>query len=470
MKNVLTFILALSLSICFAQNKQLLYGLEEVPQNLLLNPGGVVPQRMHFGIPFLSQIHLNAGSSGVSVYDIFGTTGEDINSKIRRKIFELKPTDFFTATQQLEIINFGWRAKNEIYFSGGIYQELDFISYFPRDLAILAWEGNRDYLDYNFDLGEVSATADLLTVYHFGANKQITNKLTAGLRVKLYSSMMSLKSTNNKGSFTTTLGDGNVNIYEHRLSNVDFKVHTSGIASLEGMDSAAIPGEIIGRAFFGGNVGLGVDLGATYDINSNLQASASLLDIGAIFHSKDAETYHAQGSYTLNGIQLIFPPLGEGEPTFPYYDDLEDAIEREVPIDTITSGYTQLRPVKFNAAIKYSFGNIIGNSGECDCTNSGGGVSRSQSVGLQYYSIFRPKGPQMAATLFYYRKLWDFLAAKTTYTVDSYSFTNMGLAMVVDLGKFNFYVAGDNLLRYGNLAKAKSVSLQLGFNIKFDEE
>ncbi|MBT8262902.1 MAG: hypothetical protein KJO05_08780 [Bacteroidia bacterium] len=471
MRNVLTLTLALGLSVCFAQNKQLLYGFDEVPQSLMLNPGTKVPQKKHFGIPFLSQLHINGGSSGVSVFDIFGESNVDINTRIRNKIFELKNSDFFTATEQLEIINFGWRANNEIYFSGGIYQELDFISYFPRDLAILAWEGNRDYLDYPFNLGEISATADLLTVYHFGANKQLTKKLTAGLRVKLYSSMLSARSVDNQGTFVTTLGGpDSPNIYEHTVTNANVTLNTSGIASLDGMDSSEIPGEIIGRAFFGGNFGLGVDLGATYDINNRLSASASLIDVGMIFHGKDAETYEATGTYTLDGIELIFPPLSAGQPTLPYYDNLEDELEEEIPIDTITSGYTQFRPLKVNAALKYSFGKTVGKGAECDCRNMGGGIDRAQAVGAQFYSIFRPKGPQMAGTLFYYRRLWDFLAAKATYTVDSYSYSNVGLGMVTDLGKFNFYIAADNLLHYGNLAKAKSVSLQLGFNIKIDEE
>ena len=471
MRILLATIIALWATATMAQNKQVLYGMEEIPQSLLLNPGSKVPQKLHFGIPFLSQIHINAGASGVSVYDIFGESNVDINTRIRNKIFELKNSDFFTATQQLEIINFGWRANNEIYFSGGIYQELDFITYFPRDLAILVWEGNRDYLDYEFDFGGLSTTGDLLTVYHFGANKQITKKLTAGLRVKLYSSMFSYRSTNNKGNFVTRLGDGSVNIYEHTVSNADVKVETSGYASLRELDgSSEVISKIIGRAFFGGNIGVGVDIGATYEINSNWTASGSLLDVGAIFHSKDVETYHATGSYTLNGIELIFPPLSAGEPTLPYYDNLEDEIEREIPIDTINSSYTQLRPLKVNASLKYSFGKITGGGKDCDCRNADGGVDRAQAVGVQYYSIFRPKGPQMAGTLFYYRRLTDYLSAKATYTADSYSFSNVGLGVAADIGKFNFYVAADNLLRYGNLAKAKSVSLQLGFNIKIDEE
>jgi hypothetical protein len=464
MRIISIFYLAFGLSVSFAQNKQILYGFEEVPQSLMLNPGSRVPQKSHFGIPFLSQIHVNGGANGVSTFDIFGKSSVDINTRIRNKIFEMSERDFFTATQQLEILNFGWRSFKEIYFSGGVYQELDFIAYFPRDLAILAWEGNRDYIDYEFDLGQVSTTGDLMAVYHFGANKKINKKWTLGARGKIYSSMISFKSTKNEGTFVTRLGDVNSpNIYEHILTNIDVSVQTSGIASLE--DSSV--GKVLSRGFFGGNLGLGIDFGATYEINDRWTASGSVLDLGVIFHSKDVEQYRATGDYTLNGIELIFPPLGEGESTIPYYDNLEDEIEREIPIDTITSGYTQLRPLKVNTGVKYSFGKFVGGE-ECDCFNKG--IERVQAVGLQYYSIIRPKGPQMAATLFYYHKLFNFLSAKATYTIDPYSYYNVGLGIATGLGKFNFYVAVDNALYYGNIAKAKSVSLQLGFNIIVDQE
>lgn len=468
MRSILIFLLSLGICQLYAQNKQVIYGFDEIPQSLMLNPGTKVPQKAHFGIPFLSQIHINGGSSGVSVFDIFGTTGEDINSKIERKIFEMTDKDFFTLTQQLEILQFGWRTKNDIYFSGGLYQELDFISYFPQDLAILAWEGNRDYLGYEFDLGQISTTGDLLTVYHFGANKSIGKKLTVGARVKLYSSMLSYQSTNNQGVFVTELGDENSNnIYEHRVVDADVQVQTSGIAALTEEFTA---GKLIGRGFFGGNFGVGVDLGATYELTEQLTLTASVLDLGTIFHSKDVENYRASGDYILDGIELIFPSLSEGEATLPYYDDLEDEIEREIPIDTLYDSYSQLRPLKVNASARYNFGKIVGGGQECDCRNMGGGVTRAQAVGVQFFSILRPKGPQMAGTLFYERRLFEFLAAKATYTIDPYSFSNLGLGVVTDAGKFNFYVAADNILRYGNIAKAKGVSLQFGFNIKIDEE
>lgn len=452
-----------------SQNKQILYGFDDIPQSLLVNPGSKVSQKKHYGIPFMSHIHVNGGSSGVSVYDIFKEGNDNINDRISRKIFEMKNTDFFTATQQLELINFGWRGKDDIYFSGGIYQELDFIAYFPKDLAILAWEGNYDYLNYEFDLGEISTAGDFLTVYHFGANKKINDKLTVGARIKLYSSMFSYRSVNNSGVFVTRLGDDESNnIYEHTVENADISVETSGYASLGDLDGTGqVTKEILGRALFGGNIGVGLDLGFTYEINDQWRVSASALDVGAIFHSKDVENYRIQEeSYTLDGINLIFPPLADGESTIPYYDDLMDELEQKV--DTLHNGYTQLRPVKVNAGLSFGFGRFNA-SGACDCLNTNSERLHAQGIGFQFYGIFRPKGPQMAGTLYYFRRITEFISAKATYTVDPFSYYNIGLGVSANVGKVNFYLAADNLLGYANLANAKSVSLQLGFNIIIDD-
>ncbi len=97
-------------------------------------------------------------------------------------------------------------------------------------------------------------------------------------------------------------------------------------------------------------------------------------------------------------------------------------------------------------------------------------LAGQQGIGAQFYSIFRPKGPQYAGTVYYRRKFGESLSGKVTYTVDPFSNSNVGLGAVVDIGKFNFYITADNILKYGNIAKAKSVSLQLGFNIKIHEQ
>ena len=66
----------------FGQNKQLLYGFSEIPQSLLLNPGGEVKNDWYFGLPLLSHVHVNTGSSGVTVYDLFADNNVDFNENV----------------------------------------------------------------------------------------------------------------------------------------------------------------------------------------------------------------------------------------------------------------------------------------------------------------------------------------------------------------------------------------------------
>lgn len=470
MKKILIIFALFWVVIGISQNKQVLYNWDVSPQSLLLNPGTSIDQKYHFGVPFLSGFHINGASSEVTVYDIFADDGGDINDRIAEQVTNLNSNDFFTATQQLEILNFGWLTKGDYYLSGGIYQEFDFILYFPKDFADLAREGNRDYIGRQYNFDHISFRADLLSVYHFGVNKKITDQLTLGLRVKAYSSILSANSTNNEGTFKTTQREGSPNIYEHTITGLNVEVNTSGYASLKDMDSSERTSEVIGRAFFGGNFGVGFDIGATYEIDNQLSVTASLLDVGTIFHSKDAETYRASGNYTLDGIEILFPDLENGDTTFPYYSDLEDEVERELPVDTINNPYSQMRPTKINVGLHYDFGKRQGRtSGDCDCRNMGGKSQRVSQVGLQYYSIFRPKGLQAAGTLYFRRRFGNWLSAKATYTVDSFSATNIGAGLALNLGTINFHIAADNLLDLANTAKANSLSLQFGFNIIVDD-
>ena len=70
----------------------------------------------------------------------------------------------------------------------------------------------------------------------------------------------------------------------------------------------------------------------------------------------------------------------------------------------------------------------------------------------------------MAGTLVLYKKVWQHLSIKTTYTLDHYSAKNIGAGMFLNIAGVNLFLAADNLLQMSNLAKANSVSLQVGLN------
>ena len=460
-------VVLLASALGFAQNKQLLYGFSEIPQSLLQNPGGNVDNRGYFGIPLLSHIHVNAGSSGISVYDIFADDGKDFNVKLRQAVNTLKPSDFFTATQQLELFSggfaFGKTYEQNEYLSFGLYQEFDMILYFPKDYTILALQGNQPNIGKPFKLNHLSFNADVTAVFHVGYNKKVNSKFTYGVRGKIYSSIANINSTQNAGRFLTVEGDNN--IYRH-IFNLDLAARTSGISSLINDDNSEFVNDLKTlrkRLFFGGNLGLGLDLGFTYKLNDQWYLDASLLDLGFVHHSKDIENYELKDNFVFEGIDPLFPEATGNDTADDYWTQIEEDFETLFTLDTTITAYTVMRPVKFNASLNYTFGKR--KAKDCDCRFESGNYLNA--IGAQLYGISRPKAPQLALTAYYYRRLFKGLRAKATYTVDSYSFNNLGLGLSAHLGGLNLYVMADNFLQYKNVYDAQSVSLQLGLNYIF---
>ena len=456
--------------IIYSQNKQVLYGFEEIPQSLLINPGAnIVNNNWYMGIPLLSHIHVNGGTSGVSVYDIFVDDGRGFNQKLSTAIGGMKNTDFFAVNQQLELFSGGFAygssyEKNE-YISFGMYLETDVFIYFPKDYAILALEGNQNNIDKVFDLSDLNVSGELISVLHLGYNKKVSKKLTIGARAKFYSSILNFNATKNKGSLVTRNGDNN--FYNH-IFDLDLTLKTSGLKSLLDDDNSDVSNDIstlTKRLLFSGNAGLGFDIGFTYKMSDQLMFDASLQDVGFITHTNDIQNYKLNNFLVFDGINPLFPEIENGETVEDYWNEVANNFENLFNLQETKTSYTTWRPTKLNSAIRYSFGKKI--EKECNCISQDRGYLNA--VGAQFFAVNRPRQPELALTAYYYRKLFNQLRFKATYTVDTFSFKNVGVGLSAHLGKINFYAMADNLLEFQNLAKAQSVSLQVGFNLIFDK-
>ncbi len=441
----------------FSQNKNILFGFDEVPQSLLVNPGLDVNYNAHFGIPLLSGVYVHAGISGFNISDLFEDDGIDINSKLRDLLSQTSSNDFYTVNQQLEIFNAGYRLNNKRdYFSFGFYEELDVIAYHPKDYIAVVLDGNKD-IDRLFDASDLSFKAELLGVFHAGISRKINNKLTVGLRAKLYSSVFNATSRVNTGLFVTR--EGQNNIYSHQFIDVNMEVKTSGITD-ENNEVVAQDG-VIGKFLVSGNMGLGLDFGLTYKPKENIEITASMQDLGFIHHRKNVTNYKIEGNFDFEGLEFQFPSTLDG---IDYWQNFEDDVTENIGLDTLNVKYTTLRSLKFNGSVAYKFGKKNRNN----CLRSESKNKLANEVGVQLYSIFRPKQPQVAATLYYYRRLSKQLRFKTTYTANSYSFANIGIGLTTHFNKFNFYATADNLLGYADLSKSQNQSIQFGMNMIFD--
>jgi hypothetical protein len=458
-KAYISLLLLISFS-CLSQNKQILYNFTTVPQSLLTNPGSDFKYKYYFGVPLLSGVSLNVGSTGFSAYDLFANNGVDFNIKLRDVVASTSRKDKLTLNEQIELFNGGFKVgdwQNHGYVSFGMYQEFDFISYMPKDLAILALEGNRDYLDKRFDLGDLNLKAEMLSVLHFGYQKDIKENLIVGLRAKIYSSIFNATSTSNSGYIYTI--PGTTTAYEQVIYS-NLQLNTSGVSGyLDENSDVDAASDIKKKTFLGGNLGLGFDLGFTYYPKKNIQITASILDIGFIRHAKEVETFTFKGLYKYEGIN---PSFNDSNDPVNIAQEFNDAI----PLDTIYSKYTTWRPAKLNASYQYSFDDSRGGA-DCSCINND--ADYKNAVGAQLFVMTTPRAPIMALTGYYRRNVFSNLQLKATYTVDSYSYTNIGLGLSTNLGKFNMYVLADNLLEYRDISKANSLSFQFGLNFIFKD-
>lgn len=439
-----------------SQNKQVLYDFAELPQTLLLNPGAETYFKYHIGVPLLSGISMEIGSSGFTVADLFLDDGVSINDKVSRVLNKINVKDFINMNTQIEILNGGYRYDDKNYFSFGFYHELDGILYYPKDLITLLTEGNSAYLNRSFDASQIRYKLDVLGVLHLGVSRKINEKLTLGARFKLYSSAINVETNNNKGTFTTV--EGTNNIYAHLVENVDVDFRSSGIVDNTTDEFIEDANTYLKNTFFGPNLGIGFDFGFTYKLTDQLEFSGSILDFGFINHKKNVKNTVVQGDFTFEGIDFTFDSKTN------YWNNLNRDFKTQLPTTQNSNSYLSWRPTKVNAALKYSFGEKRSKY----CYDHEYKDFYRNAFGVQLFSIFRPLNPQLALTGFYETAFSKKLHAKVTYTIDDYSLYNIGVGLSMQIGKINFYGMVDNIAQFNDIAAANNISFQLGFNVIFN--
>ena len=455
--NKLVLILFLISVVSLKSQQKLAFSFGESPQTLLLNPGAETNFRSHYGIPMLSNFSFDLGITGFTLNDLFSNDSRAFKTRFEAVLNKINSTDYVSFNTQVEVLNVGFRLDKKTYLSFGFYEELDFISYMPKDFIELFYYGNQPFLNRSFSLSQVSMKGDFLGVLHAGISKKINEKLNVGARVKIYSSSINIESLNNSGTFTSSTS--NENIIRQSLNNLNGQIRTSGIVDSddEFIDS---PGEYFSKTFLGSNMGLGLDLGLTYHFTSQLEFTASLLDIGFIRHSKNTKNFNIDGNYVLDGLNFEYDASSLSN----YWQQVEQDFRDRVITEETQEAYTSWRPMKINAALKYSFGE----KRDKTCYSKTHKQYYYNAIGFQLHNIMRPIKPQFSFTSFYEASLSKKIHTKFTHTINDYSSMIFGAATSLQLGKLSVFGGLDNLLGVADVSSGNSVAFNFGFNIVID--
>lgn len=456
MKKIVLLVFLIS-AISLKSQQKLAFSFAESPQTLLLNPGAETNFRSHYGIPMLSDVSFDIGITGFKLNDLFSNDSRTFRTRFEAVLNKINASDYLSFNTKIDVLNIGFRLDKKTYLSFGFYEEIDFISYLPKDFIELFYYGNEPFINRNFSLAQVSMKGDFLGVFHAGISKKISEKLNIGARAKIYSSSINIESLNNFGTFNSSTSTDN--IIRQSLNNINGQVRTSGIvdADDEYIDD---PNEYFSRTFLGGNLGLGLDVGLTYHFTSQLEFTASLLDIGFVKHSKNTKNFNIEGDYVLDGLNFEYDTSSLSN----YWQQIEQDFRDRVITEETQEAYTSWRPMKINAAFKYSFGERR----EKSCYSKTHKEYYYNAIGFQIHNIMRPIKPQFSFTSFYEASLSKKVHTKFTHTINDYSAVIFGAATSLQLGKLYVYGGLDNLLGVADVSTANSVAFNFGFNIVID--
>ena len=456
MKKIVLLVFLIS-TISLKSQQKLAFSFAESPQTLLLNPGAETNFRSHYGIPMLSDVSFDIGITGFKLNDLFSNDSRTFRTRFEAVLNKINATDYLSFNTKIDVLNIGFRLDKKTYLSFGFYEEIDFISYLPKDFIELFYYGNEPFINRNFSLAQVSMKGDFLGVFHAGISKKISEKLNIGARAKIYSSSINIESLNNFGTFNSSTSTDN--IIRQSLNNINGQVRTSGIVDSDD-EYVDDPNEYFSRTFLGGNLGLGLDVGLTYHFTSQLEFTASLLDIGFVKHSKNTKNFNIEGDYVLDGLNFEYDTSSLSN----YWQQIEQDFRDRVITEETQEAYTSWRPMKINAAFKYSFGERR----EKSCYSKTHKEYYYNAIGFQIHNIMRPIKPQFSFTSFYEASLSKKVHTKFTHTINDYSAVIFGAATSLQLGKLYVYGGLDNLLGVADVSTANSVAFNFGFNIVID--
>ncbi len=469
-KYLLISILSLILADVSAQNTQVLYFMN-LPQNHLLNPALRPSNSVYIGLPVLSGFNINVNNNFVNFSDVFlkGQPSDSIISVLNPKyniddfLAKIKNKNSLEPEVTVPLFGLGFSVGKTGYVFFDVNERIDGNIVIPKDLFKLAFKGNEGFVGSKIDLSSLRGDLKYYREFGLGYSKDFTNKLRFGVKGKLLFGVAAA-SIDNKALGITVNND-----YSHTFNaditanfSAPLKVTKNADKSVESIvfdDSRLDNGSGIANFISGKkNIGLGLDLGATYDFSEKLIVSASITDLGFIKWKKDVTNLKSKGKFEFSGLNIL--DVVNGTKTIDEVgQDMIDSLKNSFKVTDSNTAFTTFLPFGLSLAGSYN-------------------LTKSFSVGVLSYSRFIGKQIRESLTLSANMNLGNAFSASISYTAENHKYDNLGAGLAFRPGIFQFYIVSDRLPVTWNKIKSdnsavlipanwNTFNLRLGMNLAF---
>lgn len=470
LKCIFILMLAFTFGRVSAQNSQVLYFMN-LPQNHLVNPALRPSNSVYIGLPVVSGINLNINNNFVNFSDVImkGQPKDSIISflhpgyNVDKFLAKIKDKNSLEPEATFQLLGVGFSVGKDSYIFLDINDRIEGNFVLPGDLFRLALKGNEGFVGSKIDLSSLRADMKYYREFGVGISRNYTDKLRIGIKGKLLFGIADASIDNN--SLGITVNDD----FSHTL-NADMSVNMSGPVSVfmdskHNIDSIVFDDNRLNTAsgrndFFSGkkNMGLGLDIGATYDLTDKIVLSAAITDLGFIRWKKDVTNLTAKNQFKFSGLNML--DVINGSKTIDEVgQDMLDSLKNAFTVSNTKSPFTTYLP----------FGISFGGSYN---------VTKKISFGFLSYSRIIGKQIREALTLSANINLGSSLSTSVSYTAANHRYDNLGAGLALRAGITQFYLLADRIPLIWNRIKDdnsnmvipanwNTVNLRLGMNLVF---
>ena len=440
---LLILLMSMILQDVASQNNQVLYYMN-LPQNHLLNPALTPSNSFYVGVPALTGINININNNFINFKDVImpNQKGDSLISFLHPTnnvddfIKKLNTSNYISPELNIQLLGMGFRAGKDLYVSLDITERIQGNFSLPKDLFILALKGNYDFLGKTMDLSGLDARLKYFHEFGMGISKNVSNKLRIGVRGKLLFGVANV-SLNNKSLGLTVNND-----YTWDL-NADLSANISGPITVKMNNQNKIEDIIFDKNRFlndsgkidlnkmlrylsnAKNLGLGVDIGASYQLTDRINLSASIMDLGFINWKTDITNLQAASTFKFSGFNIT--NVVNGTKTINQLaQDMVDSLKNSFSIVKDNKGFKTYLPMSVLAGGSFN-------------------LTKRFSLGVLSNSLIIGKQIREAVTVSANLNLGNAFSTSICYTAENHTYDNLGAGLAFRLGLIQLYVIADKI-------------------------
>lgn len=440
-----------------AQQANNSYFLNNVPEARFLNPANTGNYSFYLNLPLIPGFNINYSSNPFVISDFLfpgeGVYADSLITPLHHSadkdafLDALSDKNYLSFEMEMQTFGFGFKVK-DMFFSFDLKQKAEAKAGFPKDIFNLLLKGNQYFVGNSADFSYFGIDAMLYHELGFGFSmKLLDDKLSIGVRPKVLLGIANINMQNNELGFTTdAIGTSmNFNIDGGAYTNIPLEVERDNLNNVTGVTMPDFNNytmeQMISKAIGAGNMGFGIDLGATYRLMDPLTLYASLIDLGSIkWNDEDAQFLTYQGNYNFNGLDLALltdPDVSLGDTLI---SQLKDSLSYDVQYGSYSTG---IGPKLYLGATW--------------------DLTKNLNVGFLSRTRFYDDNITQQFTVSANAQVGRWLAATASYSIMNNSYNNLGVGFAIKGGPWQFYLMTDNIPFYPQ--HASNVNIRFGWNI-----